>query len=176
MITAGVLGACSQAKETFGLNRSSPDEFAVVTRAPLKLPPDYSLRPPTPGTPRPQEGTTHQAARAILVGEAERAARDNGITARTPGETALLSQAGATDADPGIREKVDSEAAVRAEDDGGLVRRLLFWREREPPGQIVDASRESKRIQENIALGENVSKGAVPVIQRRERGWLEGIF
>ena len=44
-------------KSTFGLNKRAPDEFAVPTRAPLSLPPDYSLRPPEPGAPRPNQTT-----------------------------------------------------------------------------------------------------------------------
>ncbi|RYE94373.1 MAG: DUF3035 domain-containing protein [Oxalobacteraceae bacterium] len=56
---AGVLGlgACSgdELTRTFGLTRDAPDEFQVTTRAPLSMPPDFSLRPPRPGASRPQE-------------------------------------------------------------------------------------------------------------------------
>src|SRR3546814_5174685 len=46
----------------------SPDEFRVVSRAPLTLPPDYNLRPPEPGAPRPQVGTpSQQAERAVFA-------------------------------------------------------------------------------------------------------------
>lgn len=172
------LGGCGKARDTFGLNRSAPDEFSVVTRAPLKRPPDYRLRPPAPGTPRPQEGTTTDSARAVLIGSAQRPAAGATTGGSTTGENALLARAGAANADPNIRRTVNQEAAVLAEDGDGLVSRVLFWRKKnkEPSGQIVDASRESKRIQENIALGDNVTKGAVPVIKRREKGLLEGIF
>lgn len=34
---------------------SGPDEFTVVGRAPLVIPPNAELRPPRPGEPRPQE-------------------------------------------------------------------------------------------------------------------------
>ena len=37
-----------------------PDEFAVESRAPLTVPPDFDLRPPEPGAPRPQEKTAKQ--------------------------------------------------------------------------------------------------------------------
>lgn len=168
------VSGCDRARETFGLNKSSPDEFAVVTRAPLKVPPNYRLRPPAPGTPRPQEGTTQESARAVLIGDAQRTA--TGEASSTTGESALLARAGAANADPTIRQTVDRESAILGEDSKGLVSRLLFWQEKEQPGQVVDASRESRRLQENIALGDSVSKGAVPVIKRREKGFLEGIF
>jgi len=38
------------------------DEFAVVTKAPLIMPPDYNLRPPRPGAARPQEQSERQQA------------------------------------------------------------------------------------------------------------------
>ena len=35
--------------------KNPPDEFAITTKAPLVVPPDYALRPPKPGESRPQE-------------------------------------------------------------------------------------------------------------------------
>ena len=55
-----VLSGCGSARQTFGLDRKPPDEFSVLTRAPLAVPPEYKLRPPTPGAPRPQESDTRQ--------------------------------------------------------------------------------------------------------------------
>src|SRR5690606_33831923 len=46
------VSGCDSAREAMGLNKKSPDEFAVVTRAPLVLPPEFGLRPPQPGAPR----------------------------------------------------------------------------------------------------------------------------
>ena len=175
LVVAAVSG-CEKARETFGLKKSSPDEFAVFTRAPLKRPPDYRLRPPAPGTPRPQEGTTQQAARAVLVGDAQRDAADADRGNSTTGESALLARAGASNPDPTIRQTVDRESAVLGDNENGLVSRILFWQKKEPVGDIVDASKESRRLQENIALGDSVSKGPVPIIKRREKGLFEGIF
>ncbi len=41
------LSGCSDVKQELGVGRNSPDEFMVVKRAPLTLPPDYTLRPPS---------------------------------------------------------------------------------------------------------------------------------
>ena len=106
----------------------------------------------------------------------QRSAADNNKVNATTGENALLARAGASNPDPAIRQTVDRESALLVESDDSLVSRLLFWQKKAEPGQIVDASKESKRIQENIALGDSVSKGPVPVIKRREKGLLEGIF
>ena len=47
------LAACSgdELTRTFGLTRDAPDEFQVTTRAPLSMPPDFTLRPPRPAPP-----------------------------------------------------------------------------------------------------------------------------
>src|SRR3954463_12091150 len=66
---AAAVAGCSSTKEMLGLTKRSPDEFQVVSRAPLSMPPDYSLRPPTPGAARPQEGTTTQQAQQIVTGD-----------------------------------------------------------------------------------------------------------
>lgn len=39
------LSACAGVKDKMGLAKQSPDEFMVMSRAPLSLPPDYTERP-----------------------------------------------------------------------------------------------------------------------------------
>jgi hypothetical protein len=46
---AFVLVGCDSIREAAGVTKEPPDEFAVVTKAPLVMPPDYNLRPPKPG-------------------------------------------------------------------------------------------------------------------------------
>ena len=67
-LLAATLGGCSSLRNTFGVERGGPDEFTVVRHAPLTLPPDYNLRPPQPGVPRPQEGTAQSQARSAVLG------------------------------------------------------------------------------------------------------------
>lgn len=59
-----LLCGCSSSSlsRAFGLTRDAPDEFTVVTRAPLSMPPDFSLRPPEPGVARPQETSDRSLA------------------------------------------------------------------------------------------------------------------
>jgi hypothetical protein len=61
-----LLSACTDFKRAVGIEKTSPDEFAVEQRAPLTLPPDFDLRPPAPGAPRPQEVTPSQKARTVV--------------------------------------------------------------------------------------------------------------
>jgi hypothetical protein len=176
-------GGCSGVKETLGLTKQSPDEFKVVSRAPLSMPPDYNLRPPTPGSPRPQEGTPRdQAEQAVFqhttlpadaippIGEGE------SDSAQSSGESALLQSAGATGVDPNIRQLVDTETAEDEADSRTLADTLTFWREPEPYGEVVDPALEQKRLQENAATGQPVTEGETPTIVRKKKGAFEGIF
>jgi hypothetical protein len=61
-----LLSGCSDMKRAIGLERTSPDEFAVESRAPLTMPPDFELRPPQPGAARPQEKSSGQQARQVI--------------------------------------------------------------------------------------------------------------
>ena len=65
---AGVLllSGCADFRQVVGLGQNGPDEFAVETRAPLTIPPDFNLRPPQPGAPRPQEVTAAQSAEQVM--------------------------------------------------------------------------------------------------------------
>src|ERR1700756_2125488 len=96
------LNACQHARQALGMNKVTPDEFRVVTKAPLTLPPDYDLRPPAPGEPRPQELQPESAARLALLGQAANANRDEG-------EKLLDKMAGGDKADPLARYVVDDE-------------------------------------------------------------------
>ena len=55
-VSASWLAACSlqAARQTLGIEKQSPDEYLVVERAPLSLPPNFDLRPPTPGAAQAQ--------------------------------------------------------------------------------------------------------------------------
>ena len=71
-LTCAALGlsACGgdeNLSRTFGLVRDAPDEFRVTTRAPLSMPPEFTLRPPRPGAARPQELSERQQAEQALV-------------------------------------------------------------------------------------------------------------
>jgi catechol 2,3-dioxygenase-like lactoylglutathione lyase family enzyme len=94
----------------------------------------------------------------------------------SPGQSALLQAAGAGQADPNIRQLVTRENSALAEEAKSFTDDLVFWQSPEPPGTVVDASKEAQRIQNNQALGNSVTTGETPQIERREKGILEGIF
>lgn len=161
-------------QRSFGLTREAPDEFVVTTRAPLVIPPDFSLRPPEPGAPRPQEQTPSREAEAALVPQAALQAQPSADQAFTPGEQALIAAAGPP-APPDIRAKVDEEAAKEASN-RKLTDDLMFWKSPKPPGTVVDAAKEAQRLRTNAALGESVDHGDTPIIQNKPRNILEWLF
>jgi hypothetical protein len=171
------LSACSGLRKQLGLEKSSPDEFRVVSRAPLTLPPDFNLRPPEPGAPRPQVGTpADQAKRAVFrVGDDQKPAVSEVMPydGRSYGERALLVAAGAENADPEIRVVIDRETDRINEESEDFIDTLVFWRNEPPPGAVLDAEGESKRLQENATLGKSVSEGETPTIERQKKALLE---
>jgi hypothetical protein len=187
LLGLGVAG-CENTKEMLGLTKRSPDEFQVVSRAPLSMPPDYSLRPPTPGAPRPQEGTVQDQAKRIVTGRAEdntQLAPDQipsvgegepQRAAESEGETAFLQSASMSGVDPNIRKLVDQETSSDEESSKSLLDSLIFWRKPEPYGTVVDPAAEEKRLQENQALGQPVDTGDTPIIERKKKGILEGLW
>ena len=52
----------------------------------------------------------------------------------------------------------------------------MFWRPTPPPGIVVDPQKEAQRIRENAALGRSQDTGDTPIIQPKQKGWLEGLF
>ncbi|MCH8925606.1 MAG: DUF3035 domain-containing protein, partial [Proteobacteria bacterium] len=130
------------------MNKQSPDEFRVISRAPLSLPPDFTLRPPEPGIPRPQEGTaTQQARKAVFRLEQPKTQPLNEqvkADGRTLGELSLLKAAGADKIDPGIRRTIDLETQQLNAESEDFIDALIFWRDKEMPGRVVDAAAETK--------------------------------
>jgi hypothetical protein len=103
-----------------GTGKNSPDEFAIATKAPLVVPPDYSLRPPRPGETRPQELSPSERAQQVLLG-------DTSAAPPSAGEQLLLRKAGALGTDASIRHLLNAENGGRVEKDRSLANQLMFW-------------------------------------------------
>lgn len=168
LISAVGLGGCQSTSKALGMSKVTPDEFRVVTKAPLILPPDFSLRPPAPGNPRPEELQPDSAARASYAASAASADR-------SPGEQALAERAGATAADPLIRFVVDDEFGDIAHKEKNFADRVMFWRRDQPQqpavdpaetGEQIDAAAEEERLRA-------LTGGEAVIISREKQGWLK---
>ena len=104
-----------------GLSGSStPDEFRVVKKAPLVVPPEYSLRPPQAGQSQPFEVDEERAGAASAFGA------DIGQNA-SASERALVAAAGANAISPIIRQSVDWEEAKTIRKSPSIADRVMFW-------------------------------------------------
>jgi len=150
LVAAAGLAGCQSTQKALGMSKVTPDEFRIVTKAPLVVPPDYALRPPAPGEPRPQELQPESAARNALLGQRE-------AEQRSDGEKMLVAKAGAEKADPLVRYVVDDEFGDIAHKEKGFADRVMFWKKDDaattaPAAALdgsttpVDAAAEKERI------------------------------
>jgi len=139
-------GGNADVKEKLGLKVPPPDEFSVVTRAPLAVPPDYTLRPPRPGAERPNELSVREEARKTVFGVSD----VQTTTRTTTTESAsgdFMNKLGATQSDPNIRESLNTEIRAMDKKEQPVAERMLFWKEKEVPGKTIDPVEEQKRLQ-----------------------------
>jgi len=155
LTAAAAASGCSTIQRSMGAGKVVPDEFRVVTSAPLTLPPEYSLRPPRPGEPRPQELEPSAEARSALFGQ------DTGANA-TAGERSFVSAAGAEAVDPNIRDTVDYEGQ-------SIVRRNEAFADRvNQYGTPADQTDEARRLEEEEAIRRATGGGDITI--RRQGG------
>ena len=109
------LSACDSIRRSAGLTKQPPDEFAVVTKAPLIIPPNFNLRPPAPGAPPlNQEDPTGSAAAALFNGSDPATVAAGMSPTLTLGERMLLANARAQNVDPAIRAELEADSRSSA--------------------------------------------------------------
>ena len=180
LISVIALTGCEETKRVFGKTKEAPDEFAVYRRAPLSLPPDSDLRPPTPGVSRPQVVNPRDQARAALGLSAKKTdkvdlSKSEDITRLSNGERALLALTGANKANPQIRKLVEEKTADLYETNETFTDKMVFWRSKNK-GVALDPQKELKRIREAQSLGKPLNSNDIPSVTRKKKGLLEGIF
>jgi hypothetical protein len=161
---ATALTGCGSLRKAAGLEKKSPDEFAVTTKAPLVIPPDFNLRPPTPGAPPSNTRDPSTNAETALFGNTDPQTVANGMRGNyTPGEKLLLANAKAQNSDPAIRARLnaDQRAAVQNAD-RSFTDRLLSTASTPNTGKPVNADAE-------VAKG---SKTAQPK-KKESGGWFD---
>ena len=159
------VSGCGMVGRSIGVSKVTPDEFRVVTKAPLVVPPEFALRPPAPGEPRPQELAPESAARNALLGRAQ-------AVSRTQGEQLLASKAGSTTADPLIRYVVDDEFGDLAHKEKSWADRIMFWR-KDAPAATTAAAAGATTVAPVDAAAEQQRLAAItgnrPVVIQRQR-------
>ena len=63
-----ILG-CTQTTKALGITKNAPNEFNILTKAPLVVPPEYNLRPPQIGTSSSENNYSQESARERITGQ-----------------------------------------------------------------------------------------------------------
>jgi hypothetical protein len=153
--------ACSTGPRT-------PDEFRVMRKAPLTVPPEYNLRPPTPGSARPQELAPDQQARVAVFGTD--IARD-----ASAGEKAFISAAGGDATDRSVRAQVDFDSAQILRKNRGFADAILNFGKGGPSEPVVDAAAEAERLRVEEEQTKEVTGGGAVLIRRKNTSKLPGL-
>jgi hypothetical protein len=166
-----------------GLNRKGPDEFQVVARPPLSVPPEFNLVAPKHGAEySPATSAEDQAHRAVL-GEPSTNTTMPGISSNAPRNAAFaspvpavasgslpsgadsqfLANAGANAASPNIRQTLqddyDNGVKPKKED------QFLIGNPSSADPQ-VDAAKEAARLKDDKAKKLPPTTGDTPTVQQ----------
>ncbi|HTP76109.1 MAG TPA: DUF3035 domain-containing protein [Rhizomicrobium sp.] len=174
------LAGCDSVREAAGEGKQSPDEFAVVTKAPLVIPPDFNLRPPAAGAaPTNQVAPTQAAEAALFSADPATVAASLPATMST-GERYLLANAGVQNADPAIRQEIAADSAATRAGDESFTNNVLFGGSTPAAGTAVDADAEARRIDAQKAGGAAPATPAAPAPAppppEKEHSWLDDLF
>lgn len=179
-VAASVAG-CDTIRSAAGQDKQPPDEFAIVTKAPLVIPPDYNLRPPTAGAaPTNQVAPTQAAQAALFTADAATVAASLPPTMST-GERYLLVNAGVQNADPAIRQEIASDAASTRAADDSFTNTLLFGSTTTAADPAVNADAEARRIDAQKAGGATAPAPTTPAApppppEEKKGSWLDDLF
>jgi hypothetical protein len=177
-VAATLLAGCDTFRSAAGMDKSAPDEFAVTTKAPLVIPPDYNLQPPRAGAvPTNQVEPTDSAENALFGNDPATIAAQLPNT-YSEGEKQLLANAKVQNIDPHIHQNLASDYKSMVATDDGFTNDILFWQKpKTDQGQPLDADQEAKKIGEKRAGQPGAPEAATPTPPKQEKsGWFDGWF
>ena len=190
-VCAAALTGCQSLRDAAGLGKQSPDEFAVTTKAPLVIPPDFNLRPPRAGAPPDQPDRSRPMPRKSALFDTDPAT----VAAAHAGQLQRRREACCSPmpapATPILRSASRSPptAGRWKPADDSFTDQVLFWQDSsQDTGKNVDADAEAKRIEAQKATGQGAA--TKPAAQKptdsatigkddkqdSKGGWLDGDF
>ena len=168
-LSALALSACTDSSNVrkgtvLGFGQQIPDEFTVITRKPLNVPPGFSLRPPKGGEIA-QANTKATDVTEIIWNKEKKTTTVKGDV--SPSELDLLVQAGATNTDDNVRAMLEQENTTLAMANRTLADKIIFG-PKKLKGAELDAEAEKRRLQENKTLGKSILEGKSPIKVKAE--------
>lgn len=181
-------GGGTSVRNVLGLNRAAPDEFKVVSRPPLSVPPEFTLRPPQPGAAPRGVTPAESLAESVVTGRApvrNRQLEQSSVATAvdpvltnslgTTGDALFLDKAGAHLADETIRDQLYQE-----DDDPQSTPDSQFaiqdWLGVSADEDEIDPKAEAERIRENLDAGKAVNEGEVKTMEKKPESTLDLLF
>ncbi|WP_026941585.1 DUF3035 domain-containing protein [Hellea balneolensis] len=161
------LSACTTTSKALGITKNAPNEFNILTKAPLVVPPEYNLRPPQVGTSSADNNYSQKSAREALLGDIDEAEP-------TRGEVVLMSKAGVGRANQEIRLEIDGVNSVERKSKS-FSDQVLFWKDGKvvtPNGAPMDPEIEARRMESMQAA---TGGGEVEITKRPSGPKLPGL-
>jgi hypothetical protein len=186
-VTVSLIG-CDSIREAAGVVKEPPDEFAVVSKSPLVIPPDFNLRPPKPGASPTNQSSPTLSAQAALFGDDPAAAAAALPGAFSPEERTILASSGGANVDHAIRKQLASDLKSMEATDDSFTDNLLFGSPDPDKGAPLNADAEAQRLQTAKVSGQQIASSPTashPVQSKAEDsatiskdggGWFDGIF
>lgn len=177
-----ITSSCTSVKQELGVARNSPDEFTVIKRAPLTIPPEYNLVPPLDAND-PKAIAHQENSMKSPTDKAKEAMFGTSSTKNLKADKSdgnFLAKLKADNTNPDIRRVIEEDNGYIALNNMSLVERLTSSDEEvaaqdKVPESVVDAKAEDKRIKENQKANKPITSGEVPVIEKK-KSTLDKIF
>lgn len=154
---AVLISGCSSFDTAIGKTKKAPDEFQVVVRPPLTLPPNFTLRP---GDETAETDTANSQVVASIKTDAV-SVSDQVLTSSRISDGSIFDAVLGTDKRlPSIRDLVDEET-LGIQIDRRLPTDILFGG-KPNVGPNLNATKEAIRIRRALEQGDPINEGATP--------------
>tara|TARA_Y100001970_G_C14255491_1_gene875053 strand:+ start:5772 stop:6299 length:528 start_codon:yes stop_codon:yes gene_type:complete len=152
-----ILASCSKIRDSAGVNRKSIDEFTVIEKPPLVIPPDFNLLPPDQLSEKNLSDIESSLAKEILFGLDDESLSKNSKISTMDN---ILDQTKANLVSNDIRNEIDENFASEKKVDSES------W---DSEIEILDSINESKRLRSELINNEKYIDRKIPKIKVQEK-------
>ena len=162
------LSSCSNSTKTINFKSESPDEFAILRKEPLVIPPNFNLRPPSVKSSNPNLSSRENNLKSaiFLTDKTNKSSKNN--SKKSKGEIQLIKSIGEGKLGSRIREVLEDENRQLSKAQDGVVEKIISQvTGNGSVGKVVNPQTEVKRLQEQQSVGEITVPGQGTVIITR---------